>query len=569
MRQNFLLTTSIESNIFDQIPRSYGELEKCFVFLVQLKDKNPNYSAFVPLKLHISDQSLVQAIELLSTILRQEGIQQFRITEDILNIFPETGEFLTSGKLMTGRFLIPRELIKLMIQLAGIEKGDEIYCPYESLGKFALEIIEQGGHPYLEILGNISIIYLLNILNEIDIQVSYSHPIYNPGYLEHRKRKPFAKTISILPTGIKYNKELVDENFSLPLNSWTDSDAYALECLLAQTKNRAVILLNSTLLLSNKVQQFRESLLERNIVEAVISLPSGIIPYVLPQFSIVVFNKNKDNDNIRFVDGINDLFWSRENHKPKLVEWESLIKVSRSQPDEFIVIDVNKEKVLKNKSSLEVAQYIYSSEDKKVEQLLLTQTTKTLAKLANIVSPLSSIHITNNSSRKIKALEITIDDFSDYGYLSSPTKEIDTINYKQNEHFLKPYDIVIVTKGSVGKVGITPPDVPAIGEGGWVVNPSYFILRAKREISAISLYMYLISEVGQSAISRLISKATRPLIRQGELKELPIIIPTITESQEIEKTFNRMVKINCLRSKLAKKQKELHKKYWSLSNYEK
>lgn len=121
-----------------------------------------------------------------------------------------------------------------------------------------------------------------------------------------------------------------------------------------------------------------------------------------------------------------------------------------------------------------------------------------------------------------------------------------------------------MTKGSVGKVGIVSPNVPPIGEGGWVVNQSYFILRAGQEISAISLYMYLISEVGQTAISRLVSKATRPLIRLGELKELPILLPTTQESQDIEKTFNRMVKINCLTRKLAEKQQELHKKHWSI-----
>jgi type I restriction enzyme M protein len=552
LREVFTKTTSVESNILREIPRNYQKLEKCFGILVELKDENPNYSAFAPLKLNISDKSLAQALDNLSQFEKKK-ISQFRMTEDILDIFREEGEFL-----------IPAELIKLMIQLADLDKGDEIYCPYDSLGKFALEIIKQGGHPYLEILGNIPIIYLLNILNEVDIQVSYSHPIYNPTDGESVGRKQHKLTICISPTGVKYNQTFISQQSSLPLKSWIDHDFYALECLLAQTKNRAVILLNSTLLLSEKAQQFRESLVERNIVETVISLPSGIIPYVIPQFSIVVFNKSKKNDNIRFVDGANDLFSVRENHQPKLVEWQSLYKVSRSDADEIIVIDVSKKKVLENKSNLDVAQYIYSSKEKKVQQLLSTKITKTLAEVANIVSPLSNTHIRNNSSNKIKAKEITIDQFPNYGYLFPPTKEVETINYKQNKHFLHPYDIVIVTKGSVGKVGIVSPNVPPIGEGGWVVNQSYFILRARQEISAISLYMYLISELGQTAISRLVSKATRPLIRLGQLKELPILLPTTQESQEIKKTFNRMVKINCLTSKLAEKQQELHKKHWSI-----
>ncbi|BAQ63180.1 type I restriction enzyme (plasmid) [Geminocystis sp. NIES-3708] len=552
MREVFPQTTSVKSNIVWDIPLNYQKLEKCFGTLVELKHKNPNYTAFAPLKLNISDNSLAQALENLSKF-KNEEISQFRITEDILDIFREEGEFL-----------IPGELIKLMIQLAEIDKGDEIYCPYDSVAKFALEIIKKGGHPYLEILGNIPLIYLLNILNEVDIQVSYSHPLNAPTQNESLEPKQHKLTICISPPGVKYNETFISQQSSRPFKSWIDRDVYALEHLLARTKNRAIILLNSTLLLSEKAQEFRESLVERKIVETVISLPSGIIPYVISQFSIVVFNKSKKNDNIRFVDGANDLFSVRENHQPKLVEWQSLYKVSRSDADEFIVIDVSKEKVLENKSSLEVAQYIYSSKEKKVQQLLSTKITTPLEKVANIVSPLSNTHIRNNSSNKIKAKEITIDQFPDYGYLSPPTKEVETINYKQNQHFLRPYDIVIVTKGSVGKVGIVSPNVPPIGEGGWVVNQSYFILRAGQEISAISLYMYLISEVGQTAISRLVSKATRPLIRLGELKELPILLPTTQESQDIEKTFNRMVKINCLTRKLAEKQQELHKKHWSI-----
>lgn len=553
MREVFPQTTSAESSILWEIPPNYQEWEKCFETLVKLKDKNPNYTAFAPLKLNISHNSMAQALENLSKFKREE-ISQFRITEDILDIFREEGEFL-----------IPGELIKLMIQLAEIDKGDEIYCPYDSVAKFALEVIKEGAHPYLEILGNIPLIYLLNILNEVDIQVSYSHPLDAPTHNESLEPKQHKLTICISPPGVKYNETFISQQSSRPFKSWIDRDVYALESLLARTKNRAIILLNSTLLLSEKAQEFRESLVKRNIVETVISLPSGIIPYVLPQFSIVVFNKNKDNNNnIRFIDGANDLFSVRENHQPKLVKWQSLYKVSRSEADEIIVIDVSKEKVLENKSSLEVAQYIYSSKEKEVKLLLSTKITKTLAEVANIVSPLSNTHIRNNSSNKIKAKEITIDQFPDYGYLSPPTKEVETINYKQNQHFLRPYDIVIVTKGSVGKVGIVSPNVPPIGEGGWVVNQSYFILRATQEISAISLYMYLISEVGQTAISRLVSKATRPLIRLGELKELAILLPTTQESQDIEKTFHRIVKINCLTSKLAEKQKQLHKKHWSI-----
>jgi type I restriction enzyme M protein len=51
------------------------------------------------------------------------------------------------------------------------------------------------------------------------------------------------------------------------------------------------------------------------------------------------------------------------------------------------------------------------------------------------------------------------------------------------DQFLRPYDIVLIIKGSVGKVGIVTTDVPEPQvPGGWVAGQSAIVLRAKQDV---------------------------------------------------------------------------------------
>ena len=60
-----------------------------------------------------------------------------------------------------------------------------------------------------------------------------------------------------------------------------------------------------------------------------------------------------------------------------------------------------------------------------------------------------------------------------------------------HKQFLRPNDIVLMTKGNAGRVGIVGSEVPKPGIGGWIAGQSAVVLRVKsgNPIDAKGLFM--------------------------------------------------------------------------------
>ena len=109
-----------------------------------------------------------------------------------------------------------------------------------------------------------------------------------------------------------------------------------------------------------------------------------------------------------------------------------------------------------------------------------------------------------------------------------------------NDNYAKSNDIVLIVKGSTGKVGIVPSSVPEPGKGGWVIGQSAIILRVVSDlIDPHSLFTYLRSNLGQSLLKSITSGSTIPFIKFSDLKELRIIIPDAKMKGKISEILNR------------------------------
>ena len=94
-------------------------------------------------------------------------------------------------------------------------------------------------------------------------------------------------------------------------------------------------------------------------------------------------------------------------------------------------------------------------------------------------------------------------DFPEYGYAQIPGREVfitEAAFAKGRKQFLRPFDIAITIKGSVGKVAIFPPEIDAGESAGWVAGQSCLVLRVDDGgiIDPRVLFSFLKSEIGQA-----------------------------------------------------------------------
>lgn len=165
----------------------------------------------------------------------------------------------------------------------------------------------------------------------------------------------------------------------------------------------------------------------------------------------------------------------------------------------------------------------------------------------------------------LEVLEIGAADIPVRGYVDKPLKtallseEIPSIN------FAKYKDIVIVIKGSVGKVGIISSYAPSPGKGGWVLGQSAIIVRVNSDaIDPDSLLIYLRSKIGQSLLNNITSGSTIPFIKISDLKEIPIIIPDKKTQEDMSNTLETEDKISQKIKKLQDDQVALTDGVWNI-----
>lgn len=136
---------------------------------------------------------------------------------------------------------------------------------------------------------------------------------------------------------------------------------------------------------------------------------------------------------------------------------------------------------------------------------------------------------------------------------------------KNAAQFLRPLDLVLIIKGSVGKVGIVPQDVPPPGPGGWVAGQSAIVLRSKdRAIDPRAVAVQLRSQMGQEVLKFAVTGSTIPLIPLKMLLSLPVFVPDIETAREAIDALERETQIQREIDQLRRRQAEFAEDLWKL-----
>jgi len=162
--------------------------------------------------------------------------------------------------------------------------------------------------------------------------------------------------------------------------------------------------------------------------------------------------------------------------------------------------------------------------------------------------------------------EVSVTDFGDDGYVQTPRKVVrvdrDMIGRAERQR-LAPLDVVLVIKGSVGRVGLVPSDLSE----AWIANQSCLILRLHKYgplRSPIVLARYLLSPLGQALLGKIATSATVPTLQIRDLKALPVIIPDQAEQSAILDTDQELFALGREITQAQERLALLHGRHWPL-----
>lgn len=544
---------------FDQEnnPTSARKLIDIFEKLNNLGKLGDACYAFRNIGVDVDDISVLQAFDVLQDIIQAGFVNGFEIPESLY-------QSLSDREI--GEWFIPEEVADLMVRLSGDLKGKDVYCPYDNLGQLARKVNQLGGEASVELSTKLSFFWLTNILSDMSINATVGEPIKNPAFTEKGELKRFDIALAFPPMGKKAYKEIIDRDlfnrFPDRTSSWS---VLAIRHILAQTKEKAIIIIPNNILFSSGAERaLREDLLKRNFIETIICFPPAILPSIGIKISILVLNQKNRSNAVRFVDAGAEAFSAKDGRgRSRLVDIEALIETVDHGKDESITVTVPIQEILQDEATLEISRYLRSPEKKRVEKILSQEKTVQLAEIVDIVRPPTR---SRDETEGEKALEVTLADFPEYGYLKQPERSvtIDPAKLKGNADWLHPEDIIIGMKGSAGKVAIVPHYDFSRKEERWVANQSCLILRTKKDIHPKVLYMYLHSEIGQNLLQSMVSGATIPLIKLQTLKELPVILPSEEEAKKVIDAFNKITDLQSEIDTLRGEQASLNRSYWSV-----
>jgi type I restriction enzyme M protein len=498
---------------------------------------------------------------------------------DVLNRLSLTGvlenldiQNLSVGKELsgpTGRFInMPGEVADLLVGLANIHSKNSIYTPWDSsFSQLASRASIYSDEVYCESMLHSSVPALVSILSPAEFEVAVSDPIQNPTAIEGGKPKLFDMTIAFPPFGMRYPAEEIRRDLFNRFPERTQiGSVLAIRHALSQTNSRLVIAVQNSVLFSHGYEkELRRDLVDRGMVDSVIAMPTGLLSQTNIAFTILILNPKGGSKSIRFINAdTQDFYESTSRTKTQLININRLIDLAGSDKNSGNCAIVSIQKILEGDYQLQVDRYVISESRRQLEKRLSNLNT---IPLGDMVRTVRAIPAGLAPEKPISAMEIGAFDLPQFGYIEAKGKTISVdsnLAKRYDDCFLRPLDIVLIVKGSVGKVGLVPFDVPAPGNGGWVAGQSAIVLRVHPEFCAQSLFVQLRSPMGQALLASIVSGATIKLIQLRELMKLEIVKSTPEQDAKSRKTIDAEDQLEKRIKDIKKEQEDLSRNIWNL-----
>lgn len=544
-----------------KLNKNMAENKAEFVSLVQkLKDSNDSQIAAV-----FSGSEVLESLTmplthgLITTLLDYSSDTVSSLAVEFVN------SHMTSH-MATDAILSNVSVCELISEILGIESSRSVYInSFSSLPMVVVASQKSNAVCYETINKTDLRVSALSLMSPHRFKISFTNFLENPGYIvSENELQPFDCGAALPPLGVKIHRDDYKgfDSFNRVTLRSNKAEVLSTLHLIGQCSGKVVVSVTESTLFGTVEKDFRQYLVDNGMLEAVISLPTGIWPGTSVKTSLLVIEPKGGYDAVRFLDlNKTDCVKKTDKRLLELIDQDKILSYLYSTEDLDCAIALSQQEIEENDYFLDCSRYVLDLKQKKVLELIDRSETIALGEIADLERGLPF----KTKDGDYSILEVTTSDLNDIGDISRPTKEVKVSKEdfdKSKSGILQPNDIVLVIQGSAGQLGIVPEVMPSTDDEYWMVSKPAIAIRANPEkINPKYLYAYLSSEVGQTQLLGITQGAAIANISLKELRDLPIILPSLEEQQPaaalVEDSRQVQRKIQKLKSDFFAKKDEL------------
>ena len=474
---------------------------------------------------------------------------------------PNVNDVFFNGNGKSGDYSISNQIAELGVKLLD-GKSDEIYVPFTNgfaYSNYTDKKIFADNHFFRTSL----IAELINVLEDKKIVFERTNALEEPKFINPdapHLLKEFDSVLSFPPFSVRGNLDIKNDKFNrFNFQRGSILDVAYFEHILAQTKNKAVVLMAVGFTYrSGSEEEFRKYLIEKNYVEAIIQLPPNLHNATSIETTFFVINKNKTDDKVHFINLKDESFIKRDGRQLVFKSLDEIIDIYVNKKEiENISCLISNDEITQNNYSFAIDRYVIAQDAKEMQKALERFE---LIELENIADIRRS-QLFKDESEGLEVFEISPSDFSKAGFTleCGKIKQIGSQEKRLNTYELQSYDVLLSTKGTIGKVAIIGDITKPM-----IASQAIQVIRIKdkdKEEKAVSLYMFLKSDLGQTILSSLVAGVAMPQISTVEIKKLNVPKLNKDEEKKLFLNFNSELEMYNKITNLEQNIKQLHNEF--------
>lgn len=303
----------------------------------------------------ISDDVIYKLVELFQEFNQKILDEHFpEIFDDFLFRLNESlGKF-------GGESLLPKEVSRFIMNLAELPNYSSVYNPFAGLASFGVLLNDTSsyfGQEKNQTTWALGMLRIMACEKENNSHFVCDDSLENWGYestlmAEVGENSKFDLVVANPPFGFRL-PNVTEGKFGTIKTAEHFFIEKGIDELNPQGKLIAVVSLG-LLFRAGAEQNLRQYVIENDLIEAVISLPGGLLPHTMIPFGIIVLNKSKENKGVAcFINGNEFVKGPRNN---KILDDKGLLENIKNKDFQYIR-SISNEEIIRNDFNLSVPRY--------------------------------------------------------------------------------------------------------------------------------------------------------------------------------------------------------------------